>query len=78
MGFSYSDLSVVMMQTKCFNNAELIPKLTISILQSKDTENKKYYEETRALEKWQSENSAEYLTFERRRKNHRCMKPTEF
>jgi len=49
----------MMVQTKCkLNNAELFLKLFY--IQTKEIENKKYYEETRKTEKWQSENSPEY------------------
>ena len=48
-----------MVQTKCkLNNAELFLKLFC--IQSKEIENKEYYEETRKLEKWQSEIWPEY------------------
>jgi len=49
-----------MVQTKCkLNNAELF--LRLFYIQSKEIMiwNKKYYEETRELEKWQSEISPE-------------------
>ena len=48
----------MMVQTKCkFNNAELFLKvLKLFYPQSKEImiENKKYYEATRGIEKWQS------------------------
>ena len=50
---------VMMVQTKCkLNNIELFLKLFH--IQSKEIGNNKYYEETRELEKWQSEISPEY------------------
>ena len=53
-------MSVTMMQTKCkLNNAELFLDLFYDI-QSNETANKKYREETRELEKWQSEIWPEY------------------
>ena len=51
----------MMVQTwaKCkLNNTELFLKLFY--IQSKEIGNRKYYEETKKLEKWQSENSPEY------------------
>jgi len=48
------------MKTKCkLNNVELC--LKPFYIQSKETGNRKYYEEARELEKWQSEISPEYL-----------------
>jgi len=48
-----------MVKTKCkLNNAELFVKLFY--IQSKEIGNKKYYEETRELEKWQSKILPEY------------------
>jgi len=52
----------MMVQTKCKLNNELF--LNLLYIQSKEIGNKKYYEETRELEKWQSE------TLQRRRKTH--------
>ena len=46
----------MMVQTKY--NAELF--LELFYIQSEETGNKKYYEETSELEKWQSERSPEY------------------
>jgi len=47
-------MSVMMLQTKSkLNNTELFLKLFH--IQSKEIENNKCYEETTALEKWQSE-----------------------
>ena len=52
-------MSVLMVQTKWkLNNAELF--LNLFYIQSEEVGNKKYYEETRILEKWQSEISPEY------------------
>ena len=49
----------MMVQAKCkLNNDALFPKLFY--IQSKEIGNKKYYEETTELEKWQSESSPEY------------------
>ena len=48
-----------MVQTKCkLNNAELF--LKVFYIQRKEIGNKKYYEKTRKLQKWQSEILAEY------------------
>ena len=48
-----------MVKTKCkFNNAELLHKLFY--IQSKEIENKKYYEKTGELEKRQSKILPEY------------------
>jgi len=61
-------MSVMIVPTKCkLNNAELFVKMFY--IQSKDIGNKKYYEETRELEKWQSEISPEY-TDVRKEKTH--------
>jgi len=52
-------MSIMMAKTKCkLNNAELFVKLFY--IQSKEIGNKKYYEETRELEKWQSKILPEY------------------
>jgi len=51
-----------MVQTKCKLNNELFLKLFN--IHSKEIGNKKYYEESREPEKWQSE----ILTLQRRRK----------
>ena len=52
-------MSVMMVQTKCkLNNTELFLKLLH--IQCKEIGNNKYYEETRELEKWESEISSEY------------------
>ena len=52
-------MRVMMVQTKCkLNNTELFLKLIH--IQSKEIGNSKYYEETRELEKWQSEISPEF------------------
>jgi len=42
----------MMVQTKCKLNNELF--LNLLYIQSKEIGNKKYYEETRELEEWQS------------------------
>ena len=54
-------MSAMIVQTECnfkLNNPELILKLFY--IQSKEIGNKKYYEKTRELEKWQCEISPEY------------------
>ena len=52
-------MNVMMVQTKCkLNSTELLFKLFH--IQSKETGNNKYYEETTELEKWQSEISPEH------------------
>ena len=49
----------MMVQTKCkLNNTVLFLKM--HHIQSKETGNNKYYEDTTELEKWQSEISPEY------------------
>ena len=52
-------MSVMIVQTKCkLNNIELF--LKPFYIQSKEIGNKRYYEEIRGLEKWQSEILPEY------------------
>jgi len=58
-------MNIMMVQTKCKLNNELFLKLFYSI-HSKEIGKKKYYKETRELEKWQGE----IFMLQRRRKTH--------